>query len=228
MQVVDSEIYKLVVEKEQIPQFIKEVENNFKAKQELLKDLDAKLKTVQLKHKEKELDLSTKEEAIKKTQNQLYALKTNKEYQVKLLEIEGIKAECSLLEEGIIKILDEIDSANEEINEEKKNLVAQEKIFQDDKKTHQIRLKEIEDRLNVLAAQRKEISSKVEPKILKQYEKVLKNRAGTGIVLVKDLACCGCFMSVAPQVINEIKMNKSVITCPACQRILYLEAIVQD
>ena len=228
LQGVDGEIYTLTAEKERIPQIIQELEDNFKAKQESIKTLDEEIKAVHLKRKDKELELATKEEEIKKSQTQLYAIKTNKEYHAKLFEIEGVKAGCSLLEEDIIKMLEGVDSINQEIKKEKENLTVQEKVFLEEKKKHQARLKEIEDRLAVLDSQRKQVASQVEPKILKQYDKVLRNRGGVGIALAKDEACQGCFMSVAPQVINEIKMNKSIIACPACQRILYLEEIVQN
>ena len=83
LQGIDTEIYAFTAEKERIPLIIQELENNFKAKQESLKTLDEKIKAIQLKRKDRELELSTKEESIKKSQAQMYAIKTNKEYMQK-------------------------------------------------------------------------------------------------------------------------------------------------
>ena len=62
----------------------------------------------------------------------------------------------------------------------------------------------------------------VDPKILKQYDRILTNRDGMAIVGVKDSACSGCNMSVPPQVVNLIKMYERIITCEVCNRILYI------
>ena len=85
VQAVDSRIYFLQNEKEnEIPSQIENVKKNFEESKKILETVVSRTKELQVKKKEKELDLATKEEGVKKAQGQLYQLKSNKEYQAKL------------------------------------------------------------------------------------------------------------------------------------------------
>lgn len=223
LQVVDTEIYALKDEKNKKPEEVKQLEALFEEKKNLLASLEKKQQDLLKERKGKELELATKEESIKKFQIQLYQLKTNKEYSAMIKEIEGQKADASLLEDEILETLDKIDKGKDNINKEKQNLSKEEEKLNIEKNKIQVRIKEIESRLAQLEAQRKNIIANIEPKILAQYERILNNRDGLAIVKVSNHACQGCNMSVPAQMINLIKMYERIISCEICQRILYLD-----
>lgn len=223
LQTIDTEIYALRDEKELKPQEIKKLEEEFNAKKEKLAQLEKNILDLQKQRKDKELELASKEEQVKKLQIQLYSLKTNKEYQAMLQQINDTKADASLVEDKIIQILDKIDEANKVLNEEKKKLQEEEKIFLAEKQKIENRIKDIEARLAELEAKRKLLIPEIDPKIYAQYQRILLNRDGLAIVKVQDNACQGCNMYVPPQVINLIKMYERIITCEVCNRILYIE-----
>ena len=227
LQTIDAEIYRLRVETEEKPKLIEELKNKFEEKKTNLKALEDKTKQIQVKGKDKENELGSKEETIKKTQTQLYQIKKNDEYQAMLKEIGGLNADKSVLEEEILKLFDEVDEIKKEIEKEKVVLAQEEKKFNQQKKEVDDRMKVINDRLAVLEGQRKQIVPNIDKKILAQYERVLKNREGLAMVSVKGSACQGCFLNVPPQVINEIKLKKSLVVCEACARILYLEEEIE-
>ena len=79
LQIIDTEIYALRYEKELKPNEIKALEISFEEKKQRLADLEKASLDLQKQRKDKELELASKEEAIKKSQVQLYQLKTNKE-----------------------------------------------------------------------------------------------------------------------------------------------------
>jgi predicted nucleic acid-binding Zn-ribbon protein len=178
--------------------------------------------------KEKELELASKEEQLKKQQIQLYQLKTNKEYSAMLKEIEGIKADISLQEDKILELMDKIEKKQNELTQAKQNFAKEEQEFNTQKNKIELRIKEIEERLATLEIQRKEVSKDIKPEILTQYERILKNRDGLAIVKVNNHACAGCNMTLPPQMINLIKMYERIICCEICQRMLYLEEEIKD
>ena len=112
LQGLDTHIFKLEDVLESIPRKIKTEEDEFKEKTANLKKVEDGIKTLLLKRKEKEGELETKEGVIKKYQTQLYQVKTNKEYTALQEEIGRAKADNSLIEEDIIRILDQIDIEN--------------------------------------------------------------------------------------------------------------------
>jgi predicted nucleic acid-binding Zn-ribbon protein len=223
LQTIDSEIYALKLEKEAKPQEIKALEISFEQKKLSLSTLEKSFLDLQKHRKDRELELSAKEEEGKKLQSQLYTLKTNKEYQTMLQQIQGTKADASVIEDKILELLDQTDKIKNEIEKENKRLKEEENIFLGQKKKAEDRVKEIEDRLAQLGAQRKQVIPDIETKILSQYDRILQNRDGLGIVSVKNNSCQGCNMFVPPQVINLIKMYERIITCEVCNRILYID-----
>jgi len=221
LQKIDVQIYGLKKELAEHPTLQKKAEEAFERKKNGLKASEAELKVVQLKQKEKEGDLQSKEEKVKKLQAQLYQLKSNKEYSVMDMEIKGLKADDSLLEEEILKLMDSLESAKSSVAKQKDLLAAEEKKFKEEMDS----LKKQADALQASAAElegkRKVYLPNLEVKLLSQYEKLLKNREGLALVPVKNNSCGGCYLGLPPQTVNEIQMQEKLITCESCARILY-------
>ena len=223
LQTIDSEIYTLKNEKELKPKEIETIDAAFAEKKKHLASFEESLLNLQKQRKDKELELASKEENIKKLQTQLYQLKTNKEYQAMLQQMEGEKANASVIEDHLLELFERADKIKNDIAQEKQRLQEEEKVYQEQKKNIQDKIKEIEDRLAQLEAQRKQIIPNIDQKMLAQYERILQNRDGLAIVSVRDNSCQGCNMFVPPQVINLIRMYERIITCEVCNRILYIE-----
>ncbi len=223
LQEIDSQIYALNQEKQAKPLEIKAIEEQFEAKKQSLLVLEKLSLDLQKQKKDKEGELAAKEESAKKLQGQLFQLKTNKEYQTMLQQIADTKADGSVIEENILEIMVKMDKVKLDIEEEKKKLQEEEKFFNGEKAKVQIRVKEIDDKIAQLDAQRKQIIPGIDKKIIDQYERVLASRNGLAITTAKNNSCQGCNMYVPPQVINLIKMYEKIITCEMCNRILYVE-----
>ncbi len=222
-QALDSEIYLLEREKQSKPEEIKAFDVAFESKKQRLAELEKAVLDLQKQKKDEELNFAAKEENSRKMQGQLFALKTNKEYQTMLQQINDCKADGSVIEDKILQIMVQVDKVKSDIDTEKKGLQEQEKIFNAEKNKVQMRVKEIDDRLSQLNAQRKKAILDIDPKIVAQYEKILSNRDGLAIVTVKNSSCQGCNMFVPPQVINLIKMYEHIVFCEMCNRILYID-----
>jgi hypothetical protein len=222
LQELDTQTYKLRLEKSLKPQEIKILEDSFEAKKAHLAQLEKSLLDLAKQKKDRELELGSKEEATVKLQGQLYSLKTNKEYQTMLQQIQDSKADVSVIEDKILALLVETDKVKAQVEEEKSRVKEEEKVFLSEKAVVELRVKEIEERLSQLDAQRKQALVDIEPKILSQYERILASRDGLAIVTVKGSSCGGCNMFVPPQVINLIKMYERIITCETCNRMLYI------
>ena len=223
LQGLDTQIFKHERDLEDMPENLRKLDEAFKTKMTLLKALEDNLKTLQMKRKEREGDLETKEGSIKKLQTQLYQLKTNKEYTTMQGEIARIKADNSLIEEEIIKIFDQIDSENQKIAKEKEFLKGEEAKLNEEKKRVEGETGRIKFEVDTLKNQRAALVEKVDKSILAKYERILKSKDGLAVVSVAGGSCQGCFRILPPQVIHEINMKKDLIFCGNCARILYIE-----
>jgi predicted nucleic acid-binding Zn-ribbon protein len=222
LQVIDEEIFRFKRELREKPAELEFLKAEFESKKVRLKALEDKLKSIQVVQKESELDLKVKEDGIAKADASLSLLKTNKEYQARLLEIENMKADRSIVEEKILLGYDEVDAARKALEAEKSAVVQYEKEFNAKKKQVDDDVAVIADQMKVKVSQRSRIVPEVRPDLLSRYERILNNKDGLGIVKVVDHACGGCFMHLTEQVMNELKKYEQIIACDMCARMLYL------
>ncbi len=223
LQTIDVEIYNFKRELKEKPAFLEDLKNKYEGSKAGLKILEDKLKSVQVDRKGKELELQSKEEAIVKANTQLSLLKTNKEYQAKLLEIENLKVDKSQMEEKILQSFDESDALTGQIDEEKSAVAQAEKVYLSKKKETENSIKEIQEKIKLQELKRNQIVPEVDKIHLIRYEKILENKDGLAIVPVKDMVCGGCYMNITQQTINEIRMHDKLMFCERCARIIYLE-----
>lgn len=223
LQGLDTRIFRMEDDLDSIPERIKQKDEAFAGKSADLKKLEDGLKMLQVSRKDKEIDLESKEGTIKKYQSQMYQVKTNKEYTALQDEIGRVRADNSLIEEEIIKILDQIDGENKKISREKELLKQEEVGLGEEKKGLNDDAARIKTELESIKKQRVDLAGRIEKNILTKYERIVKNRSGLAVVPVSGDACQGCFRVMPPQVINEIRMKKDLVLCDNCSRILYIE-----
>ncbi|UCD14960.1 MAG: hypothetical protein JSV34_04355 [Candidatus Omnitrophota bacterium] len=223
LQEIDSKIYVFKQKKDvDNPVLLKKIKSEDEEKKAALEAFEDSVKQTLLKKKEKELDLTSKEETISKAQAQLYQLKTNKEYQAKLSEIGSLKADVSVLEEEIIKILDEIEEVEAKLKNEREKVARHQKESKEKEEKILSEQKEIEVEIKVLEDKRNKISKEVDKTILFKYERLISSRSGLALAAVRSESCGACFLRTSHQKINEIKMYKELIFCENCVRILYI------
>jgi len=221
LQKIDAGVFQLKKELAAHPATQKELEAAFEKKKTKAKAAEEALKAAQLLQKQKEGDLAQREEKILKLQGQLYQLKSNKEYSAMELEIKGFKADKSLLEEDILKLLDTVDAAKAVLAKEKEALSAEEKKFQADLAELKKKAAELQQGIDAEESKRKTYTPNIEARLLSQYERILKSREGLALVPIVNNACGGCHMGFPPQVVNEAQQHEKWIICESCARLVY-------
>ena len=144
LQKVDGEIHNLKIELKEKPVILAQLKEGFELRKDALTALEEKRKAVQVRRKERELELKTQEDEIAKANAQLLQIKTNKEYTAKISEIEHIKADKSIIEEKILMSYDESDAVNAETEKEKVKVDEEEKNYLAKKKQTEDSIKVIE------------------------------------------------------------------------------------
>ena len=222
-QQLDSEIHHAHVRLEEIPSERAQLKSELELEKAHLNELEKSLKEIQMKLKEKELELGQIEMQIKKLDGQLSQVKTNKEYGALQQEIASLKADNSLLEEGIIHILDEVDAAKEETRKEKEKLVTITKSFQDRDNEMAGQEKNLQGRLADLKKEREGSVGQLPPELGELYNRIAVKKQGLALAAVNGEVCAACQMKLRPQLINEIRLGEQIIVCENCSRILYIE-----
>ncbi|NLE64363.1 MAG: hypothetical protein GX606_00375 [Elusimicrobia bacterium] len=223
IQEVDEVLYEHRRQIKEKPVELNELKAKFDKKKTRLTQLQTRAQELELSRKAKELDLKSKEADIIKADGTLMTLKTNKEYQAKLFEIENLKADKSILEEEILKMMDETETLAQEVTKEQAVVAEEEKGYLAEKAKVDAAIAEIEDGMQSFEAKRRELVQDVDKEALAIYQRIVENREGVALVPVVGSSCGGCFMNVPPQVINRLKMHEELVRCEMCARLLYLK-----
>ena len=223
LQKLDGEIHHLRRELRAKPEETARLKQEHQTRSKILQEAESRSKASEVKRNQMETELGQKEEQIKKLQGQLFQVKTNKEYSALQKEIEGFKADRSVLEEEILKRMEEVDQTKSRVAAEKQLLKAEEEKLNVRLKEIEGESRQIEARIQELQQQRGAVTPRVDPPVLAQYERILERRDGMALVPVRGNACGGCFMGLPPQLINEVQLSTRLVPCESCARILYLE-----
>lgn len=223
LQALDKRIYDLKRRRQSKPPQIEQLRTAFQQLTQRIKDAEAQLKALQVKRASMEGDLAAKESNVKKLQTQLYQVKTNKEYTALQHEIEGVKADNSVLEEEILKVMEQIDQQKAAITGVADSLKGDEAKMESDVAVVEQEIAELDKAIAELQAQRQAAAPRVDAKVLARYERILEKKEGLGLVPVDPRleACGGCHMNIPPQTINEIRLKGQLIACESCARLLY-------
>lgn len=222
LQEIDKQIFDLKAEKETKPAQIEALKADYENEEAKLKELQERSKSLQVKRKEQEVDLESKETNIKKYQTQLYQVKTNKEYTSLLHEIEGLRADCSILEDKILTIMEDLEKLDAQIKAEKEKLKNAEVDLKQKEEIIRQEIKHIEQKISSLMEERQKIASLIKPDLLSRYENIQqKKNDGLALVPVVNSTCQGCHINLPPQTVNEIMMENKLHSCESCARLLY-------
>jgi hypothetical protein len=174
------------------------------------------------KYRDYETDVRMNLDAIKKSEAKLSSVKTNKEYQAFLKEIDDIKVKNSKLEDDMIEFLDRIEEAENTLNTKKAEYSELQTRLNNEKETIQKETEEGKRRLEILDAQLKTVAAGIDAGLLATYNRVKALQSNAiGIVAVTDAVCQGCNMNIPPQMYNELQRGDSLKRCPICDRIIY-------
>ncbi len=220
LQKLDSEIFHLESMRGDLPQ---QVSRLIQALKEAEQDLENTSNQSQDYQKEQDMiTMETKalEEKKQKFQSQLFEVKNNREYDAVTHEIESVKDEIGKKETRLLELMD----LSKEIKESQKNKTEHlEELhlqFRERKAELDKRLEKTEKDEIALKDQRYKIAHKLEPRIVSNYERIKKAKNELAVVPVIRNACGGCFKTLPPQRILEVKAMDKIYLCEVCGRIL--------
>ena len=224
LQALDSRISQLKDRKLGIPQAIEETKGRLEAVKSRWTAVKNEAEAVQKNRREKERDLEVQEEKIGKLKNRTTEIKTNKEYQAHLTEIETAKKAKDQTEEALLLLMEQGDVLKTRLSEQEALLAQAEKQFQEECRKLSDEAVQIEEDLKQLELQRQGFEGKIEKKLLQDYSQIKKVRKDLAVVPIKDGTCLGCRLQLPPQLIAEVRRKEKILTCSNCHRILYWPA----
>jgi predicted nucleic acid-binding Zn-ribbon protein len=220
LQSVDYDLGELERSKDYLPEMINNLEEEINQTRQALQDSEKELEELTLRNKRLDLELATLNQDLVKFQKQMMEIKTNKEYDAMTNEITDRKLKISANEEETLHILTQIDDLKEKVKGYRQKLEEIEQTNKDQLVHLREELNSIDEKIKIKKGDRKNVTVRIDKRLLATYERVRKGRGNQVVVTIKKRACGACYKGIPPQVIQEIRKGDIIYTCDNCGRIL--------
>lgn len=224
LQQIDSNILHMTRILNRIPSRIAAAELPLKESRSAFDTIKQKIDALEKKKKEEEGQLDEINEKLSKQKGRVSEIKTNKEYQAHLKEIESVEKERDSVEEKILMVMEEIDTVSRKLKREEEKIKKEMQKIDVAKAEIETEKAEIEKQLHLVRQSRTQVADGIDPDVYKEYFKLVEALNGVAVIAAKDEICQGCNMNIPPQLFVEVKKNEEIIHCPQCRRILFFEA----
>ncbi len=181
----------------------------------------ARLTEAQEKRRVDEKEVVTVQARLAKYKDQLLEVKTNREYQAMLHEIEAAQTDIRAREDRILEIMMESDELNATIKKSEAELKAAEKDVAAERAMLDAELARLQTEIDKTGAERNTLVAQIDRGVLGIFETTAKGRKGVAVAEARNGLCTICHVRLRPQVFNEVRKNESIIQCDSCRRILY-------
>ena len=159
---------------------------------------------------------------LKKYQEQVYSVTTNKEYDAISAEIEVKENEIEKDETNVLELLEAEENLIKKIKQIEEQLEQIKSELEEKEEILSIKRKENEQELNYLLEVRESFISQIKKPIYSNYERIRKVRKGMAVAEVRNYTCDGCFATIPAQTVVEIRKMNNIIHCETCGRILVI------
>lgn len=221
LQKIDLDLKAIEEDRDRYPKEIKKLDEKQKLEQERIHKEREKLESLEKERRQKEKHLIGEQDRIKRSEGRMSEVKTNKEYQALLTEIESFKEAIGRVEEEILLIMDEMEEVKKQLSKREKEITVTLEKVDAEKREIQEKMNQGEVLWKEKLERKENLSKQIEANLFKLYNMLKEKRQGIGIVNVRHETCQGCYVNVPPQMFIEVQKNNSLIRCPNCNRILY-------
>jgi predicted nucleic acid-binding Zn-ribbon protein len=189
--------------------------------EKILENQKSELDGLKKSYRVSESEALTRQDQIAKSRAKLMAVKTNREYQSLLKEIDDLKTMNSQIEDAMLETLDRIEAAEKTLGERKREYQALKAEIEREKETIESEAEENRKKLAQLLKEKEAVSGTVEAGFLSRFKTVKAMVGPLAIARVIRSVCQGCHVNIPPQLYNELQRCENLLLCPNCQRIIY-------
>lgn len=220
-----QKIETLIMEGEQkllqAPKRLKQMEEELLAVRQKIDKQSEIIDELEKERRKKEKELEVEKDRIKKLEVKLCDVKTNKEYQALLKEIEAAKGANDRTEEDILVLMDKVEDLRKDYDSSSAHHKDLEKDSETERAVIDKEIKSMDAIIAKLTQERDNLLSVVSENLRNIYGILTEKRGGVAVANIRNGVCQGCNMNIPPQLFIEVTKNKSLIQCPSCNRILF-------
>jgi predicted nucleic acid-binding Zn-ribbon protein len=217
----DRHIHRVKSELEHIEPERQVLKSRTSGAQTALDNAKTRVKELESRRKDLDLEVQTKKNLIEKYANQQLQTRKNEEYRALAHEIETCKQDIFKIEDQEIELMEQGEAAQKEVVRATGVAAEAKKLMDDQVAQLGAREGNLKKELEQLLSNREQLASAVDESTRSRYERLMKSKGGNVVVGVQHGVCGGCHMKLPTQIVVSCQAQNEIVTCINCGRILY-------
>jgi predicted nucleic acid-binding Zn-ribbon protein len=216
-----------------IPDWMRELHEEHAVRKAEVDEIEQTVEDAARERRTAEAEVADAQEKLKKYQQQINKVSTQREYGALLQEIDTVKSQISGFEEQAFSSLERHDQKQKELAEKRDGFrdladryAAEQARWDSEKPAIAQQATKLRERIAILRG-------KLSRGVLAQFERILERNPAGALAPVwliegprkgpREWHCGACNYRVRPQVVVEIRNGENLVQCDSCKRILYVE-----
>jgi predicted nucleic acid-binding Zn-ribbon protein len=216
-----------------IPDWMRELHDEHAARQAEIDELEQTVEEAGRDRRTAEAAVADSQEKLKKFQQQINRVSTQREYGALLQEIDTVKSQIGGFEEQAYSSLERHDQKQQELEEKREAFRDLAARYAAELARWESEKPAIAQQVATLREQIEDLRRKLPRQVLAQFERILERNPAGALAPVRlierpgrgprEWHCGVCNYRVRPQAVVEIRNGDSLVQCDSCKRVLYLE-----
>lgn len=181
----------------------------------------AAIRDIEVKMKSLELDIQTRQNTIKRLEEQKFATRKNDEFVALGNEVTRYQKDVHDIEDKEIELMEQLEAAKAVHKAAADKLAITQSHVNEEIAQLEERGKNLAVRIEEIKADRAGLAAGIGADDLNIYDRLMKSKGNAAIVPVENGICGGCHMKLVTATLNELRADDHIVHCEQCGRILY-------
>jgi predicted nucleic acid-binding Zn-ribbon protein len=224
LQDLDRQIDALRAERQRLLSDAQEVaaRQDVEARRVRAASLEKEIAALDRQQRLQELERQALEAERERNTQRLYggAVRDPRELEGLQKNVEGTARKIDALETAILEAMERVQTLREQLEEERSALAEAEERLRRIRHRRHVRLGEIDGQLPLLLARREEEARRIDPVVLREYERLRGRGGGVAVAPAGNGACGVCGISLSTAALGRLRAGTVPVTCEHCGRLL--------
>lgn len=216
-----------------IPDWMRELHDEHVVRRAEIDSLQEAAETASKERRAAEAATADAQEKLKKYQQQINRVSTQREYGALLQEIDTAKGQISGFEEQALSSLERYEQTEKDLGTRRESFRELDERYAAETSRWEAEKPSIAEQIEALRARIAELKQRLPRNVTAQFERILERHPLGALAPVRlierpgkgprEWHCAVCNYRVRPQSVVEIRNTGNLVQCDSCKRILYLE-----
>jgi len=115
----------------------------------------------------------------------------------------------------------DLEEQRQRLEREEEMISAQEAELEEERAKIDTETSNRQQRLEELTTEEKTTVPGLDDDLLFKFERIIRSKAGEGIVAIRNGVCTGCQMILPNQFVNDVRAAEEILFCPYCSKVVF-------